>query len=238
MVLKDKVAIITGASRGIGAAVARNLNGAGMKLVIAGRDADALSAVAAGLNDSVSVVGDITAPEMPAKLIAKAVQAFGQCHVVFNNAGVMQLGPTEKTDIDKICEMVRINTEAGFRMAYTAVKYFRSVGGGHLMSTSSVLGTKVRPGGGAYAGTKFAIEALSEALRMELAQTGVKVSCIEPGIVETNLCDHLEVHPKKVFNVKKALDPDDIARSVRFILEQPDHVLIPRLLILPAEQGI
>ena len=123
-------------------------------------------------------------------------------------------------------------------MVYVALKHFRSVGSGHLVNVSSVLGTKVRPTTGAYAGTKCAIEALSESLRMELAQTGVKVSCIEPGIVDTNLCAHFEVHPKEVFNVKNELQPQDIARAVRFVLEQPDHVLIPRIMVLPAEQAL
>jgi NADP-dependent 3-hydroxy acid dehydrogenase YdfG len=73
---------------------------------------------------------------------------------------------------------------------------------------------------------------------MELAQTGVKVSCIEPGIVDTALCDHFENPPKQVFNITHALAPDDVARCIRFILEQPDHVLIPKLMVMPSEQGL
>jgi len=237
MNLKDKVAIITGASGGIGSATARNLNEAGMKLVITGRRREQLSKLAADLNHVELVAGDIIDPKMPQRLIDKALDSFGRCDVVFNNAGIMEPSGVEKIDIDRVRHMVRTNVEAMYAVAYAAVNHFRLVNRGHLVNVSSLLGTKVRPGTGAYAGTKHTIEALSESLRIELAQTGVKVSCIEPGIVDTDLCAHFEVHPKQVFNIKNALQPEDVARAVRFMLEQPEHVLIPRLMILPAEQA-
>jgi len=96
----------------------------------------------------------------------------------------------------------------------------------------------VRPGAGAYAGTKYAIEALSEALRMEVGGSNVKVSCLAPGLVLTELHDHWPVHPAKRLNITKPVMPEEVARCVRFILEQPDHVRIPRLLIMPGEQQL
>jgi NADP-dependent 3-hydroxy acid dehydrogenase YdfG len=129
-----------------------------------------------------------------------------------------------------------VNCEAAVRVAYTALKHFKKAGSGHLINVSSILGTKVRPNAGVYAATKFAIEALSEALRMELAKTDIKVSTIEPGVVETELQDHFAVHPKQALGITAPLSPADIARAVRFILEQPAHVRIPVMMVLPGEQ--
>ena len=238
MELKNQVAIITGASSGIGAAVARNLDTAGMKLVLTARRADRLSALCGALQQAVYIAGDITDPALPRRLLEKALTTFGHCEVVINNAGVILQGGIDTVDVEKVCAMVRVNVEAAFRMAYTALKHFRAVGRGHLVNTSSVVGTKVRPDIGPYAGTKFAIEALSEALRMELAGTDILVSCLEPGLVLTELHDDWEVHPTDLFNIPNPLQPEDIARCLRFVLEQPPHVRIPRMLVLPRDQQI
>lgn len=238
MSLKGQVAIITGASSGIGAAVARDLSEAGVKLVLTARRQERLEKLSEELADTVYIPGDITQPELPQQLMDKALDNFGRCDVVFNNAGLMIVGPIEKVDIDKVCHMARVNVEAVYRMAYTAVKHFCSVNRGFLVNVSSVLGTKVRPNAGAYCGTKHATEALTEALRLELAETNVRVSCIQPGLVMTELHDHWETHPTQTFNIQHPLQPQDIARTVRFLLEQPDHVLIPRLLIVPGEQPL
>lgn len=109
---------------------------------------------------------------------------------------------------------------------------------GHLINVSSVLGTKVRPTAGAYAGTKHAIEALSEALRMEVAATPVRVSCIEPGLVATQLHRDWGVHPTESMGISEPLQPEDVARCVAFMLTQPAHVRIPRMMVLPAEHEV
>ncbi|MCH8194226.1 MAG: SDR family NAD(P)-dependent oxidoreductase, partial [Planctomycetes bacterium] len=111
-------------------------------------------------------------------------------------------------------------------------------GHGYLINTSSILGTKVRETTGAYAGTKYAVEALTEDLRMQARGTGVRVCALEPGLVETHLQDHFATHPKDLLNIKKLVQPADIGRMIRFILEQPDHVAIPRILVMPADQGM
>jgi NADP-dependent 3-hydroxy acid dehydrogenase YdfG len=139
-------------------------------------------------------------------------------------------------DIEKMCKMIRVNVEAAVRLTYVAAKHFVKVGSGHLINVSSILGTKVRPNAGVYAGTKYAIEALSEALRMELAKTNIKISVIEPGVVNTELQNHFAVHPREALGITQALEPSDIARCVRFLLEQPAHVRIPIMMVLPGEQ--
>ncbi len=243
MNLKDQVVVITGASSGIGDAVARDLHSAGMRLVITARREERLNALAdeLGADDVEVVAGDITDPALPQALIARAVERFGRCDIVFNNAGVIDIKPIDQVDIDKVCQMVRINVEAAYRMAHAALRHFQSISPkprGHLVNTSSILGTKVRPTAGWYAGTKYAIEGLSEALRMELAGTDIAVSCVEPGLVLTELHADWETHPVDLLDIPNPLRPEDIARCVRFILEQPAHVRIPRLMALPGEHEI
>ena len=238
MDLQDKVAIITGASSGIGRAVAHNLNEAGVNLVLAGRREARLAELKGKLAQAAILPGELTADEMPQNLLNMALDTFGRCDIVFNNAGVMTVGSIDEIDIEDICYMVRVNVEAAFRMAYVAVKHFKSIGSGFLLNTSSILGTKVRPTAGAYAGTKFAIEALTDALRIELARTRIGVACVEPGLVQTELHREWSVPPAQHLDIPKPLQPEDIARVVRFILEQPDHVRLPRILAVPADQDI
>lgn len=238
MTLNGQVAIITGASSGIGTATARELSSAGMRLVLTARRQERLESLAGELAETVWLAGDITEPELPQRLVDLALDSFGRCDVVFNNAGVIETFSIEEADLDRLARMARVNVEAVFRMCYVALKHFRSVGGGHLVNTSSILGMKVRPHVGAYAGTKYAIEALTEALRLELAGSDIKVSCLEPGLVLTELHSHWPVHPAQFMNIKHPLQPPDVARCVRFILEQPDHVRIARLLVLPGEQQL
>jgi NADP-dependent 3-hydroxy acid dehydrogenase YdfG len=235
--LSGKVAVITGAGSGIGLAVAKELHSRGMRLVLNGRTETRLAQVKQELS-AIAMAGDISEPSLPKKLLDLALSSYGRCDVVLNNAGIMEAGSIESIDIDKVCAMVRVNVEGAFRVAYTFVRHFKALGSGHLVNISSVLGTKVRPTAGAYAGTKYAIEALSEALRMELAGTPVAVTCIEPGLVMTGLHRDWPVHPSETLNVPHPLQPEDIARCVAFVLTQPANVKIPRLMVLPGEHPI
>ncbi|MFO8084548.1 MAG: SDR family oxidoreductase [Desulfobacterales bacterium] len=235
--LSGKVAIITGASSGIGLAVARELHSLGMYLVLNARREKLLKKVAGQLKAEI-IVGDISLPSMPDKLLELALDVHGHCDVVLNNAGIIETGDIKTIEIDKVCEMVRVNVEAAYRVAYTFVRHFLSQGHGHLLNISSVLGTKVRLTAGAYCGTKYAIEALSEALRMELAGTAVGITCIEPGLAMTDLHRDLPEHPSKQMKIKHPLQPEDIARCVRFVLTQPEHVRIPKIMVLPGEHQI
>jgi len=239
MQLRDKVAVITGASSGIGEGAARELADAGMKLVLCARRRHRLEEIAAQLaTEAVIVAGDIADAALPQRLIDTAVQAFGSCDVVFNNAGVMIVGKAQDIDVEAMCQMVRVNVEAVYRLAILAMRHMVKQGSGFLINTSSILGTKVRQTTGAYAGTKYAVEALTEDLRMQAAGTGVRVCALEPGLVDTHLQDHFPVHPKDSLNIKRLVKPAEIGRMIRFMLEQPDHVAIPRILVMPADQGM
>jgi NADP-dependent 3-hydroxy acid dehydrogenase YdfG len=237
LLLKDKVAVITGASSGIGKAVAERFSKEGIKSIITARRKKELDVLSQNTG-AIPVTGDITEPDFPGILLDTAIKNFGRCDIIVNNAGIITKGTIETINIEKVSQMVRINVEAKFRISYTFLRYFKTKNNGHLINISSILGTKVRQMTGAYSGTKYAIEALSESLRMELAGTNVSVSCIEPGLVMTELHNEWEVHPSKMFNISKPLQPDDIAQQVVFILKQPEHIRIPRLMILPGEHSI
>jgi NADP-dependent 3-hydroxy acid dehydrogenase YdfG len=229
-----RVAVITGATGGIGSAVAKALSGAGYQLVLSGRSTSKLNALAATMQTaSVVVAGDLQDSALPHLLLSTALESFGRCDVCLNNGGILEVGQIQDIDIDRVCEMVRVNVEAAFRVTYAFLKHFVSQRTGHLINVSSVLGKKVRSTAGAYAGTKHAIEALSEALRIELSKTDVQVSCIEPGLIRTGLHDGWEIHPTQLMGISEPLLPDDIARMILFLLQQPSHVRIPQLMILP-----
>lgn len=239
MQLKGKVALITGASSGIGEGTARELANAGMKLVLTARRKSVLDEIAAQLDTEVATLdGDMTDESLPQKLIDLAMERFGSCDCVFNNAGTMIVGKAADIDLEAMCRMVRVNVEGAFRLGIVAMRHLVRQGHGYLINTSSILGTKVRETTGAYAGTKFAVEALTEDLRMQARGTGVRVCALEPGLVETHLQDHFPTHPKDLLNIKKLVQPADIGRVIRFILEQPDHVAIPRILVMPGDQGM
>lgn len=238
MNLQDKVALITGASSGIGKAIAQELDAAGMKLVLTARSQDKLEQVASSLKQAKVIAGAITDPDVPQKLIDFAIESFGQLDVVLNNAGGMTVGSIEEVDIEAICQMVRLNVESVYRLAYIVLRHFKKAGSGFLINTSSIAGLKTAPQYGAYNGTKFAVEAFTDSLRMELAGTGIKVAAIAPGTVDTGLYDHWNQENKEYVASGGVLQPEDIARCVRFLLEQPDHVLIPRLLVVPTNQPV
>jgi len=236
--LEQQVAIVTGAGSGIGAGVARALSGEGMRLVLAGRRAERLDALAAELGDAVAQPGDITDPATPQALVERALATYGRLDVAVNNAGMFEVGPVETIDLERVARMIRVNVEAAFRFAYTVLRHFKAEDHGHLVNTSSILGTTVRPTAGAYAGTKYAIEALTHALRLELARTGVRLSNIQPGLVMTELHGHLERHPRETAGIDHPLSPADIGRAVVYVLKEPAHVQINSVQIVPRGQEL
>ncbi|KPK06111.1 MAG: oxidoreductase [Betaproteobacteria bacterium SG8_39] len=238
MDLKGKAALVTGATSGIGLAIAESLARAGVRLVISGRRAELLAAHAKRLPQCIAIPGEITDAAYANDLFARAVQHCDGLDIVVNNAGRVATGSIDEIDIDTVCAMVRVNVEAAFRIAHLAVKHFRARAKGHLINTGSVLGTKVRASIGAYAGTKHAVEALSEALRLELAGTGIRITTVEPGLVRTDLHRDIAKKAGVLPDVAEPLTPEDVARSVMFALDQPPHVNIPRIMLLPRDQVI
>ena len=235
MELEGKVILITGANSGIGKATAKLLTEAGMICLLTARNREKLDHLAERLPGVEVVAGDMIDPALPQMLVDAALEKLGRLDAVFNNAGIMNIGSIEEADLEALCSMVRLNFESVVRMSYVALRHMKTKGSGFLINTSSLAGLKTFPHLGAYSGTKFAVEALTDALRMELAGSGVKVAVIEPGRTNTHLFDHWS-EEQKFDPAQGMLEPEDVARCVRFILEQPNEVLIPRLLVVPARQ--
>jgi len=235
--LNESVAVITGATSGIGKAVAEAFHRKQIRMILHGRDEAKLKKIAEKIQCNY-VSGDITNPDMPKRLLQTAQEHFNRCDIVVNNAGGIEVGSIEHININKVCEMVRVNVEASYRVIYTFAKYFKEKDAGHIINLSSVLGTKIRETAGAYAGTKFAVEALSEALRIELSKTNVKITCIEPGLVKTELHREWPSHPSEMMEIPNPLHPEDIADTILYILQQKDYVRIPKLMILPRDHVI
>ncbi|MDJ0591074.1 MAG: SDR family oxidoreductase [Pleurocapsa sp. MO_226.B13] len=238
MNFEGKVALITGASSGIGKAIALELDNAGMKLILTARSEDKLKDLADKCSNAKVYAASITDPEVPQKLLDFALDTHGQLDVLINNAGMMSVGGIDEIDIEKICLMVKLNVESVYRMAYTVLRHFKKTGSGFLINISSVAGLKTAPKYGAYSGTKHAVEAFTDSLRLELAGTGVKVAAIAPGTVDTGLYDDWDQDSESYVKAGGVLQPEDIARCTRFILEQPEGVLIPRLFVAPRDQPV
>ena len=236
MIDNYKICLITGASSGIGFAIAKALHAENFKVIATARRLDKLTELGLSLNDIFA--GDLNLSDFQDSIVDYIIDKYGKCDFLFNCAGTLEVGTIEEIDIDKLTSMIRLNVETTFRLTYKILKQFKKQGFGHVINISSVLGTKVRPTAGGYAATKFAMEALSEALRMELTGTNIKISCIEPGLVMTELHNDWKVHPKESMNIHDPLTVDNIVDTVKFIISQPDHIRIPKLMILPKDHNI
>lgn len=228
--MDEKVAVVTGASSGIGKAICNRLMTNSYCVIANGRT---INNVFQNQDNLILNSCDLLDEKTADTLLEETLRNYGRCDVLFANAGIIESNTIDLIDIDKMCLMLRLKVEMSFRLIYTFLKYFRKIGRGHVIITSSVMGTKTRENSGAYAACNHALEALAESLRMELSDTDIKITCIEPGLVETNLHRDWVIKPKELLNISHALSPEDIADAVIDILNKPDHIRIPRYMILP-----
>jgi NADP-dependent 3-hydroxy acid dehydrogenase YdfG len=224
----DPVFLITGASTGIGAATARHAADAGYRLVLAARSEDKLSGLAEQLGGderAIAVRCDVTEWEDQQALVQRARHEYGRIDVVFANAGFGGArGFTSGTPEDwKAMVLTNVYGAAlTLRATYDAVKETE----GHLLLTGSVAGRRALPGS-LYSCTKWAVTAMGEAARQELDGTGVRVTLVEPGMVDTPFFDNRPTG---------ALEADDIARAVMYAVSQPKHVDVNEILVRPTSQ--
>ena len=225
----DPVLLITGASTGIGAATARHAAEAGYRLVLSARSEEKLTALAeelGGAGRAIAVPCDVTEWADQEALVGQALETFGRIDVAFANAGFGgPRGFTEGTP-EEWKAMVLTNVYGAaltIRATHDALVETK----GHLLLTSSLAGRRALPGS-LYSATKFAVTAMGEAARLDFNDTGVRVTLIEPGMVDTPFFDE----PPSL----RALEADDIARAVMFALSQPPHVDINEILIRPTAQ--
>ena len=229
--MADPVFLITGASSGIGAATARHAAQEGYRVVLGARSEDKLSDLAAELGGderALAVRCDVTEWDDQQSLMARTLEAFGQLDVAFANAGFgAPRGFLESTP-EHWRDMVLTNVYGAaltVRATLPALKESR----GHLLLTGSVAGRRALPGS-LYSATKWAVTAMGEAARQELNETGVRVTLIEPGMVDTPFFDNPVGDG--------ALKADDIARSVMYAVAQPPHVDVNEILVRPTAQPV
>ena len=240
MKLQDSVAIVTGASSGIGEAIARELSSLGVRLVLTARRQDRLAALVGSLpSASVALAAAIEAPGTPAALLALALEHFGRADILVNNAGIFVSGRIDTVDLDELSQMMRVNFDAVVRGSYVFARRFKAQGSGAIVNVSSIGAYLSSSSVGVYSGLKHALEVFTSALRVELGGSGVKVGTIAPGTTETEIFDRLRAQGGPVGADKTpALAPADIAAAVRFMLEQPERANVARMLLVSATESV
>lgn len=246
MTLENQVAIITGASSGIGAATARRLAEAGAAVILAARREERLRE----LRDEIESAGgtariistDVTQREACQHLIDATIEEFGRVDILVNNAGIMPLSFLAKVKLDEWERMVDVNVKGVLFCTAAALPSMIEQEGGHIVNVSSVAGRRVFPGGAVYCATKFAVTAFSEGLRRELApRFGIRVTCIEPGAVATELTNTITDEDikegfKKSSGEMRFLESEDIAEAVYFAVTSPARMDVAEVLIMPTDQ--
>ncbi|WP_410530342.1 SDR family oxidoreductase [Staphylococcus aureus] len=228
-VLTDKIAVVTGAGSGIGEAIATLLHEEGAKVVLAGRNKDKLQNVANQLSqDSVKVVPtDVTKKEEVDELIKMAQQTFGGLDIVINSAGQMLSSKITDYQVDEWDSMIDVNIKGTLYTAKAALPTMLEQSSGHLINIASISGFEVTKSSTIYSATKAAVHTITQGLEKELAKTGVKVTSISPGMVDTAIT--ATYNPTD----RKKLEPQDIAEAVLYALTQPKHVNVNEITVRP-----
>lgn len=240
---EPKVVMITGASSGIGAATAIRLAADGAKLMLAARREDRLRQTAEQVKQAGGeariCVTDVTRLEDVQRLVRETLDAYGRIDVVFNNAGLMRVAPIEKLSHADIEQMIKVNFLGAAWVLKEVVPILKQQNSGLIINTSSVLGgRKTRSTAWVYAGTKWAITAMTEGLREELVGTRVRVCSLQPGVIDTELFDTFEVHPTKYANISTPLKPQEVADLIAYIVNAPWHFNVNEVVLRPTEQTI
>lgn len=244
--LDGQVAVITGASSGIGEATALALSAAGATVALGARRADRIEDLANRVQEAggtaVAIEADVSDEAQAKGLVESAHERLGRVDVLVNNAGVMLLGPVEAADTDEWRRMVEVNLLGLLYCTHAALPLMREGGGGHIVNVSSVAGRNANAGAAVYNMTKFGVTAFSEALRQEALHCGIRVTCIEPGFVETELQGHNR-NPVVLHGVEKmreqigeVLKAEDVANVIAYALTQPARVNVNEILVRPTGQ--
>jgi NAD(P)-dependent dehydrogenase (short-subunit alcohol dehydrogenase family) len=222
--LEGRTALVTGASRGIGAATARALDRAGARVMLSGRDHDALDKVASDLeHDPVVVVADLAEASAPAALAASALESLGHVDVVVNNAATATRLPTVELDADLVDTMYAVNVRAPLLLIAALLPSMIERKRGSIVNLSSVSGVIGTPRRAAYAATKGAIDAATRSLAMELGPEGIRVNAVAPGVVDTALWEKNKAIPGVVERIESQTplrrwsQPEDIADVIVFL---------------------
>lgn len=245
MASTHRVALITGASSGIGAAIARDLGARGYHLALAARRKDALESVAqdvrTGGGGAVPLVCDVTKPDQIETCVERTVLEFGRIDVLVNNAGVMHNGRIAGADVAEWRAMLDVNLMGLMLMTHAVLPHMQAARSGHIINISSVAGRIITVGNGVYNVSKWGVDVFSEALRKEVYVDNIKVTIVGPGVVDTELFEKI-ANPQARANFAAfaaTLDPltaNDVAAAVAYALEQPARVAVNEIVLRPAKQ--
>jgi clavulanate-9-aldehyde reducatase len=242
--LSGRTALVTGASSGIGRAIALALAGAGAHVVIGARRHDRLTALATQIEElgsrAVPLGLDVTDEAACRRAVQRTVDELGGLDILVNNAGLMLLGQVEDADTEDWRQMLATNVLGLMYMTHAALPHLLERRGA-IVQISSSSGRVARPGSAVYSASKFAVNAFSESLRQEVTARGVRLIVLEPGVVDTELRDHITDPAAKERMTAAAasvrqLRPEDVAAAVLYAVSQPEHVSVNELFIRPVDQ--
>ncbi|PDS34771.1 oxidoreductase [Rhizobium anhuiense] len=245
--ISGKIALVTGASSGIGAATASKLAEAGAKVGIAARRTDKLEGlqkeIASRGGEALVIEMDVVDPASVEAGVKKLLGAYGSIDILVNNAGLMPLSDVDQFKVDEWHRMVDVNVKGLLNTTAAVLPQMINQHSGHIFNMSSIAGRKVFKGLSIYCATKHAVAAFSDGLRMEVGQKhNIRVTCIQPGAVATELYDHITEpgYIKQMDDLAKQmtfLQGEDIGDTIVFAAQAPAHVNVAELFVLPVEQG-
>ncbi|MGN6322296.1 MAG: SDR family NAD(P)-dependent oxidoreductase [Rhodanobacteraceae bacterium] len=243
--LKDRIALVTGASSGIGEATALALAEQGARVAIAARRKDRLDQLAtklAGLGaEPLVLVADLASEAGAQRVVKETETHYGRLDILINNAGVMYLEPVAEADLGRWRSMLELNLLSLIASTQAALAGMRARRDGHIVNVSSVAGRVANPNAAAYAATKFGVVGFSESLRREVYKDNIRVSVIEPGMVDTQLREHIgHEASRRALDMRagemRQLQAEDIADTILFCVTRPDYVSINEVLMRPTDQ--
>jgi NADP-dependent 3-hydroxy acid dehydrogenase YdfG len=238
--LDGKTLIITGASSGIGASVARKAVALGANVVLGARRADRLEALAAELGGKAAWrVTDVTRKEDLEALAALALERFGRIDVLLNNAGVMPASMLIADKVDDWDQMIDVNLKGVLYGVRAVLGSMIDQDSGHIIAISSVAGLHVRPASSVYSATKWGVRVINEGLRKELAGKNIRITTVYPGPVATELADSVTdpaIRERAAANLAGGISADALADTVIFAMTQPDNVAISEIVVRPTHQ--
>ena len=241
--LEGKVAAITGASSGIGEATALALAEAGAAVALGARRKDRLDDLAGRIEaaggKAVAIEVDVADEASAHAFINGAKEQLGRLDILINNAGVMLLGPIEGSNADEWRQMMNVNVLGLLYCSQAALPILREGGQGHIVNVSSVAGRTASAGAGVYNATKWAVTGFSEALRQEAGHSKIRVTCVEPGFVATELQSHnsepvQQILDKMMGEIGEVLEPEDIASAILHAVTAPARMSVNEVLIRPS----
>lgn len=239
--IKGKVALITGASKGIGLATAKKFAGNGVDLVLVARSEELLKGISKQIKEQfdvnvLSISADLSKTEEVEKVFETLKAHFNKLDILVNNAGRGIFNYIENGSAKEWKEVIDLNLTGLIHCTHLAVKIMILQRSGHIVNISSVAGRVGIPGWSVYCATKWAVVGFSEAIRKELIKYNIRVTVIEPGVVATQWGENMPEEWIKSRGAMKALKAEDVAEAIYYVVTQPEHVSVNELLIRPAEQ--